>query len=119
MTRLPPAPEASRDVPRVTPRSPPAPHPSRSGATARSGHVPSSVVLVLLPPSETKHPGGDGAPLDLATLAAPQLTPLREQRGDAVVSLPADAPAPRAPLGLPPAQDDEIARNGAIRSSPT
>ena len=34
-------------------------------------------VLVLLPPSETKQPGGDGPPLDLTTLSAPQLTPLR------------------------------------------
>jgi hypothetical protein len=36
-------------------------------------------VLVLLPPSETKHPGGDGAPLDLATNTAPELTPVRNE----------------------------------------
>src|SRR3954454_20918651 len=119
MTRLPPAPEASPDVPRVTPRAPPAPHPSRSGATARSGHVPCSVVLVLLPPSETKHPGGDGAPLDLTAPGSAELTPVREQLVDAVVTLAADVPAARAALGLSPAQDDEIARNAVLRESPT
>jgi uncharacterized protein len=76
-------------------------------------------VLVLLPPSETKHPGGDGAPLDLAALSAPELTPLREQLVDAVVALSADVPAARTALGLSPAQDGEIARNAALRVSPT
>jgi cytoplasmic iron level regulating protein YaaA (DUF328/UPF0246 family) len=76
-------------------------------------------VLVLLPPSETKHPGGDGAPLDLGALTAPQLTPVREQLVEAVVALAADVPAARTALGLSPAQDDEIARNAALRSSPT
>jgi cytoplasmic iron level regulating protein YaaA (DUF328/UPF0246 family) len=88
-------------------------------AGLRGRHVPSSVVLVLLPPSETKHPGGDGAPLDLASLSAPELTPLREQLVDAVVALSADGPAARSALGLSPAQDDEIARNAVLRSSPT
>src|SRR3954469_11392526 len=119
MTRLPPASEASPDVPRVTPRSPPAPHPSRSGATARSGHVPCSVVLVLLPPSETKHPGGDGALLGLTAPGPPELPPVREQLVDGVVSLSADVPAARAALGLSPAQDGEIARNAALRRTPT
>jgi cytoplasmic iron level regulating protein YaaA (DUF328/UPF0246 family) len=76
-------------------------------------------VLVLLPPSETKHPGGGGAPLDLTTLSAPELTPLREQLVEAVVSLSTDVPAARAALGLSPAQDDEIARNAVLRTSPT
>jgi cytoplasmic iron level regulating protein YaaA (DUF328/UPF0246 family) len=76
-------------------------------------------VLVLLPPSETKHPGGAGAPLDLGALRAPELTPLREQLVDAVVTLAQDVPAARAALGLSPAQDDEIARNAALRQSPT
>jgi cytoplasmic iron level regulating protein YaaA (DUF328/UPF0246 family) len=76
-------------------------------------------VLVLLPPSETKHPGGDGAPLDLAGLTAPELTPVREQLVEAVVALAADVPAARTALGLSPAQDDEIARNAVLRSSPT
>jgi hypothetical protein len=76
-------------------------------------------VLVLLPPSETKHPGGDGAPLDLAKLSAPELTPLRNRLVDAVVALSADVPAARAALSLSPAQDDEITRNAVLRSSPT
>src|SRR4051794_320812 len=91
------------DVPHATPG-----HPARARALrpparqrctpagAPNGHVPSSVVLVLLPPSETKHPGGGGAPLDLAALTAPELTPLREQLLEAVVSLSADVPAARA-----------------------
>jgi cytoplasmic iron level regulating protein YaaA (DUF328/UPF0246 family) len=76
-------------------------------------------VLVLLPPSETKHPGGSGPPLDLATMTAPELTGLREQLVDALVALSADVPAARAALGLSPAQDDEVARNAVLRSSPT
>jgi len=76
-------------------------------------------VFVLLPPSETKHPGGDGAPLDLSALGTPELTPLRAQLVDAVVALSADVPAARAALGLSPAQDAEIARNAALRTSPT
>jgi uncharacterized protein len=106
--------------------------PSTHGATCRPGlperataasrgcrHVPSDVVLVLLPPSETKHPGGDGGPLDLASLSVPQLTPLRSRLVEAVVALSADLPAARAALDLSPAQDDAIARNAALRSSPT
>jgi uncharacterized protein len=103
MTRLRGVPERSLDVP---------------GGTDGE-HVPCSVVLVLLPPSETKHPGGHGAPLDLAALSTPQLTPLREQVVEAVVALSADLPAARAALGLSPAQDGEIARNAVLRSSPT
>jgi cytoplasmic iron level regulating protein YaaA (DUF328/UPF0246 family) len=76
-------------------------------------------VLVLLPPSETKHPGGDGAPLDLAVLTTPELTPLRAELADALVELAADVPAARTALGLSPAQDDEITRNARLRISPT
>jgi cytoplasmic iron level regulating protein YaaA (DUF328/UPF0246 family) len=76
-------------------------------------------VLVLLPPSETKAPGGDGAPLDLAALSAPGLTPVRTQIAETLVKVSADAPAARAALGLSPAQDDEIERNAALWTSPT
>jgi cytoplasmic iron level regulating protein YaaA (DUF328/UPF0246 family) len=76
-------------------------------------------VLVLLPPSETKHPGGDGARLDLGALSAPQLNPLRSELADALVSLAADVPTARTGLGLSSRQDDEIARNARLWTSPT
>jgi cytoplasmic iron level regulating protein YaaA (DUF328/UPF0246 family) len=76
-------------------------------------------VLVLLPPSETKAPGGDGPPLDLAALTTPELTPVRAELVEALVALSADLPASRAALGLSPAQDDQIARNAALWTSRT
>jgi hypothetical protein len=74
---------------------------------------------VLLPPSETKAPDGGGAPLDLAALSAPELTPVRERLVGALVDLAADPPAARAALGLSPGQDAEVARNAALRTGPT
>ena len=76
-------------------------------------------MLVLLPPSETKAPGGDGAPLDLAALTAPELTPVRTELAAALVTLAADVPASRAALAVSPGQDSEIARNAALWTSPT
>lgn len=76
-------------------------------------------MLVLLPPSETKRAGGDGAPLDLAALRTPELTPVRTELVEALVELADDVPASRAALGVSPTQDGEIARNAALRTSPT
>ncbi|MFD2091238.1 peroxide stress protein YaaA [Blastococcus deserti] len=76
-------------------------------------------MLVLLPPSETKAPGGDGAALDLAALSAPELTPVRAEIAEAVVELAGDVPAARAALGLSPKQDAEIERNATLWTSPT
>jgi cytoplasmic iron level regulating protein YaaA (DUF328/UPF0246 family) len=76
-------------------------------------------VLVLLPPSETKSPGGEGPPLDLAALTAPELTPVRTELAEALVKLADDVPASRAALDLSPKQDDEIARNAELWTSPT
>jgi cytoplasmic iron level regulating protein YaaA (DUF328/UPF0246 family) len=76
-------------------------------------------VLVLLPPSETKSPGGDGAPLDLAALRSPELTAVRTRLVEALTGLAGDVPAARAALGLSPAQDDEIARNAALWTAAT
>ncbi|HYH26220.1 MAG TPA: peroxide stress protein YaaA [Blastococcus sp.] len=76
-------------------------------------------MLVLLPPSETKAAGGDGGPLDLASLTAPELTPVRSRLVDTLVELAGNPSAARAALGLSSAQDDAIARNAALRSAPT
>jgi cytoplasmic iron level regulating protein YaaA (DUF328/UPF0246 family) len=76
-------------------------------------------VLVLLPPSETKAPGGDGAPLDLAALTAPELTGVRTEVADALVKLAGDVPASRAALGLSAKQDAEITRNAELWTSPS
>jgi uncharacterized protein len=76
-------------------------------------------VLVLLPPSETKSAGGDGAPLDLAALTAPELTGVRTEIAESLVKLADDVPAARAALGLSPKQDAEIARNAELWTSPT
>jgi uncharacterized protein len=76
-------------------------------------------VLVLLPPSETKAPGGDGGPLDLAALTAPELTGVRTEIAEALVKLADDVPAARAALGLSATQDAEIARNAELWTSPT
>src|SRR3712207_6422132 len=122
---------ASTGSPLLGGRGPPSVVAPRSAArAARTGlrvspplsacdHVAWMLVLVLLPPSETKAAGGDGAPLDLAALTAPELTPLRTELAEALVKLADDVPAARAALGLSPAQDDEIARNAVLWSAPT
>ncbi len=76
-------------------------------------------MLVLLPPSETKHPGGEGAPLDLARLSHPELDPVREQLLTRIETLAADVEASRAALGVGATQDAEIARNAVVRTVPT
>src|SRR4051812_19136515 len=94
------------------------PRPTARPVTA-CGDVAWPVVLVLLPPSETKAPGGDGAPLDLAALTAPELNPVRTEIAEALVKLADDLPGSRSALGLSPKQDDEIARNAALWTGPT
>ena len=76
-------------------------------------------MLVLLPPSETKSPGGDGPPLDLAALTAPELTAVRTDLVEHLVKLADDVPSARVALGLSAKQDDEIARNAALWTGPT
>lgn len=76
-------------------------------------------MLVLLPPSESKSPGGDGPPLDLEALSWPSLTPVRERLLAALVGLSADPAASRTALGLGPAGDAEIAANALLRTAPT
>jgi cytoplasmic iron level regulating protein YaaA (DUF328/UPF0246 family) len=76
-------------------------------------------VIVLLPPSETKHPGGDGPPMRLDDLSYPELSPLRAALVDELVELSADSPECRRALGLSASLQVEIERNAALRSPPT
>jgi cytoplasmic iron level regulating protein YaaA (DUF328/UPF0246 family) len=76
-------------------------------------------VIVLLPPSETKHAGGDGPPLRLEALSSPELGPLREALIDEVVELAGDQPACRRALGISESQGAEIERNAGLRSAAT
>lgn len=76
-------------------------------------------MIVLLPPSETKRAGGDGPPLKLRSLSWPDLNPVREQLVGELIDLAADPQASRRALGISAAQDAEIARNAALRTSPT
>jgi len=76
-------------------------------------------MLVLLPPSETKRPGGEGPPLDLEGLA---LTLLREPRDavvDALVALAADEDLAARVLKLSEKRRHEIADNAALRTAAT
>lgn len=76
-------------------------------------------MLVLLPPSETKAPGGDGPALDVRGLFAPELNPVREKLLDALVELAADVPGSLAALGLSARQAGEVERNAELRRAPT
>jgi cytoplasmic iron level regulating protein YaaA (DUF328/UPF0246 family) len=74
---------------------------------------------ILLPPSETKHEGGDGSPLDLDSLLLPSLNERRSAVLDALIDLAADEEAARRVLKLSERQRGDIAHNRALRSSPT
>ncbi|MCW2926470.1 MAG: uncharacterized protein JWM86_438 [Thermoleophilia bacterium] len=76
-------------------------------------------MLVLLPPSETKATGGSGAPLELAALSSPELTPARERLLRALVRLGTRPKQAADILGLSPRQLGEIARNAELTQSPT
>jgi cytoplasmic iron level regulating protein YaaA (DUF328/UPF0246 family) len=76
-------------------------------------------VLVLLPPSETKATGGDGAPLDLETLGHPSLTPVRRRVAEALVRSAADPEAARTALGLSARQADLVRVNADLFGAPT
>jgi len=76
-------------------------------------------VIVLLPPSETKRPGGDGPALSVESLSSPALTVTRQRLVDDLVHLASDRPACRAALGISASQDAEIDRNAQLRTAPT
>ena len=73
----------------------------------------------MLPPSETKRAGGDGPAMKLALLGCGELNPLRETLVGELVDLAADPEICRRALGISAAQDAEIGRNAALRTSAT
>jgi hypothetical protein len=78
-----------------------------------------SRVYVLLPPSETKHPGGHGQPLDLDRLAFPELSPTRSRLLAAVETLAGDLPSARTALKVSANLDNEIVLNTRLLTGPT
>lgn len=77
-------------------------------------------MLILLPPSETKRPGGDGAPLALDALRfADALRVPREAALAAAETLSSDLETAVAVLGLGPKSRDDALLNRALRTSPT
>ena len=75
-------------------------------------------MLVLLPPSETKRPGGTRPPLSLDALSLPELTPSRQTVISALVALSGDEDAAARVLKLGPTQRGEVAVNAALREAP-
>ncbi len=77
-------------------------------------------MLILLPPSEGKTPAGRGKPLNLETLAFPELAPTRRKLMDALVDLcRGDTERARGVLGLPPGLADLVLRNAGLPDAPT
>jgi len=74
---------------------------------------------ILLPPSETKRPGGSGGPMRLDALALPSLTPQRTALIDALVALCADETEARRVLKLSERQAGEVEHNRMLRTAPT
>ena len=74
-------------------------------------------MLVLLPPSEGKAPGGRGRPLDLGSLSHPALTPVRARVLDALVAAAVTDPvALERALGCPAG---EAAKDAALLTAGT
>ena len=78
-----------------------------------------SRVYVLLPPSETKRPGGTGPALDPAHLSFPELTPIRTRLIAATADLAGDLPAARTALKVSANLDAEILLNADLLTGPT
>lgn len=76
-------------------------------------------MLILLPPSETKRPGGTARRLNVDGLVLPVLAPQRRSAVDALVALSDDPVTAARVLGLSPRQLGEIDANAALRTAPT
>jgi hypothetical protein len=75
-------------------------------------------VLILLPPSEGKTERRRGRPLDLGDLSFPELTPMREDVIDALMTV-SESPDAHDVLGVSPNLVEEVSRNTRLRSAPT
>jgi cytoplasmic iron level regulating protein YaaA (DUF328/UPF0246 family) len=76
-------------------------------------------MLVLLPPSETKRPGGvEGSRLDFAALSFPALTRPRRAAVDGLRRLSRNLGAATTGLKLGTTQAAEVARNRVVLTSP-
>ena len=77
-------------------------------------------MLILLPPSETKRDGGEGAPLDVATLSlSPGLTGTRKRVLSATVALAKHPTESAKVLKLSAKQMSAVDRNRTLMTSPT
>lgn len=76
-------------------------------------------MLILLPPSETKRPGGSRRSLALDALALAALTPQREAVIDALIALSADEDQAARVLKLGATQRHEVGANAQLRTGPT
>lgn len=77
------------------------------------------MLTILLPPSETKRAGGEGAPIDLGALALPVLREQRERVAEALMALSADEEEAARVLKLSARQRGDIADNTRLLSAPT
>ncbi|MDP6822340.1 MAG: peroxide stress protein YaaA [Dehalococcoidia bacterium] len=76
--------------------------------------------MILLPPSEGKSSGGDGAPLVLNSLSFKSLNPMRERIAKALISVSDRPRSSRTLLGVKgPALEKARAENAELRSAPT
>ena len=75
-------------------------------------------MILVLPPSETKRDGGDAAPLDLAALSFPELSPQRRAALAALRTLSRSVSGSMHALALGPTQRFEIDRNRALSTAP-
>jgi len=76
-------------------------------------------MLILLPPSETKREGGSGAPLDLAALSFPELSPMRRTALAALRRDMSSVAQGLYALRLPASRRAEVERDREVRRSPT
>jgi len=74
-------------------------------------------MLIVLPPSETKAPGGSGPALDLGGLSFPSLNPVRSALIDELAALPVDSAL--EVLKISEKLRPEAEANLSLRSSPT